>query len=63
MPYELRKTAKGWGAYNAEKREWRSRDTTREKAAAQIRLLNAIEHGDQPKAVTPAQRRRHRKAT
>ena len=43
MPYSLRKTPHGYGVYNKIKKIWKSYNTTKTKATAQMRLLYMIE--------------------
>ena len=41
--YELRKTSKGYGVWNKEKGIWKSYDTTKKKAEAQLKLLHYLD--------------------
>lgn len=43
MPYKLTKTTKGYGVYNIDKKEWKSFNTTKDKAEKQLRLLHYID--------------------
>lgn len=43
MPYELRTTPKGFGIFNFDRKIWKSYNTTKPKAKAQLKLLNSIE--------------------
>jgi hypothetical protein len=40
MPYKIKKTPKGFGVWNIEKKIWKSYDTTEIKAIKQKRLLD-----------------------
>lgn len=40
MPYKIKKTPKGYGVWNIEKKLWKSYDTTEIKAIKQKRLLD-----------------------
>ena len=45
MPYEIKKVkANKFGVWNKEKKIWKAKSTTKEKAEKQIKLLNYIEH-------------------
>ena len=44
MPYQIHRTAKGWGVRNEDSGDWKSRDTSKAKAEAQLRLLRGVEH-------------------
>ena len=44
MPYAVRKTDKGYGVVNTDTGKWKSKNTSKEKAEAQIRLLRGVEH-------------------
>ena len=44
MPYQLKKTPKGFGLWNKDKKIWKSYNTTKTKAEAQKRLLDYIDH-------------------
>ncbi len=41
--YELRKTSKGYGVWNKTNQVWKSYNTTKKKAQAQLKLLNYLE--------------------
>lgn len=49
MPYAVRKTKNGWGVQNTETGDWKSKDTSEEKAKKQMRLLLGVEHGMKPR--------------
>jgi hypothetical protein len=44
MPYAIVKTEKGYGIKNTDTGMMHSKDTTHEKAMAQMRLLEGIKH-------------------
>lgn len=45
MPYEIKKVGKGkYGVWNLDKKIWKAKSTSKEKAEKQIKLLNYIEH-------------------
>jgi hypothetical protein len=44
MPYALRKTEHGYGVQNTETGHWKSKDTSKENAEGQMRLLEGVEH-------------------
>ena len=44
MPYAVKKTKNGYGVQNTETGHWKSKDTLKENAEAQFRLLEGIEH-------------------
>jgi len=44
MPYAVKKTGNGYGVQNTETGHWKSKDTSKEKAEGQMRLLQGIEH-------------------
>jgi hypothetical protein len=58
MPWAMRRTKNGFGVQNEESGKWHSRDTTREKAEAQLRLLRGTEHGWRPDEAARAPRAR-----
>lgn len=43
MPYNIKKTPKGFGVWNIEKKIWKSYDTTEIKAIKQKRLLDWLD--------------------
>ncbi|HEY9702627.1 MAG TPA: hypothetical protein V6C58_09285 [Allocoleopsis sp.] len=43
MPYKIKKTPKGYGVWNIEKKLWKSYDTTQLKAEKQKRLLEWLD--------------------
>ena len=44
MPYQIVQTSKnGYGLWNKDKKEWKSYDTTKQKAEKQMKLLNYID--------------------
>lgn len=49
MPYAMRKTEYGWGVMNTDTGKWKSKDTTKENAEKQMRLLHGVEHSMKPK--------------
>ena len=44
MPYVIKKTKAGYGLWNVDKKIWKSYNTTKKKAEAQMRLLEYIDH-------------------
>lgn len=42
MPYKIKKTPKGYGVWNIQKKYWLSYDTTQIKAEKQKRLLDWV---------------------
>ena len=44
MPYHVVKTENGYGVQNKDTGDYRSKDTSKEKAEAQMRLLEGVEH-------------------
>ena len=44
MPYVIKKTKSGYGLWNKDKHIWKSYNTTKKKAEAQMRLLQYIDH-------------------
>jgi len=44
MPYAIRKTEHGFGVKNTETGSFKSKDTSKEKAESQMRLLEGIKH-------------------
>ena len=49
MPYSIEKVPLGYRVINTETRKVHAAHTTKEKAQAQVRLLNAIHHGMEPR--------------
>jgi len=47
-PYDVVKTARGYGVKNTEKGTMKSKGTSKKRAMAQFRLLEAVEHGWHP---------------
>lgn len=45
-PYDVVRTRGGYGVKNTEKGTYRSKGTSKKKAMAQFRLLEAVEHSD-----------------
>ena len=41
--YELKKTTMGFGVWNKDKKVWKSYNTTKKKAEAQLRLLKYLD--------------------
>lgn len=48
MPYKIEKRGNKYAVINAETGEVHARGTTKQKAEAQVRLLNAQDHGFKP---------------
>jgi len=44
MPYKIVRKGNKFGVWNKEKKIWKAKSTTKEKAEKQIRFLNYIEH-------------------
>jgi len=44
MPYAVKQTKNGYGVQNTETGHWKSKDTSKENAEKQMRLLEGIEH-------------------
>ena len=44
MPYVIKKTKSGYGLWNIDKKIWKSYNTTKKKAEAQMRLLEYIDY-------------------
>ena len=44
MPYVIKNTGNGFEVYNKQKKSYKSFNTTKKKAEAQLRLLNYLEH-------------------
>jgi len=64
MPYAMRRTKNGWGVQNTDSGDWKSRDTSHEKALAQLRLLNVKmeqEEGEPTPGWTPERAPRARR--
>ena len=54
MPYAVNHLADGhYRVMNTATRKVHSKHTTKEKAEAQMRLLNAVEHGFVPRKIIP----------
>ena len=43
MPYIIKATPSGYGVWNKDKKEWKSYNTTKQKAEAQLRLLHYVD--------------------
>jgi len=42
MPYIIKKTPKGYGVWNKDKKIWKSYNTSKTKAQSQYKLLNYV---------------------